>query len=59
MTSMTQHERRAVTALCALIASAENPVVFIELIIELDALLQELNNHQVKRTGFEGEGTAT
>lgn len=56
---MTEHEHRMVTALCARIADEQNPLVFTQLILELDALLEELNNHQPKRTGFEGENKAT
>ena len=56
---MTNRERQRVMALCALIAGEKNPVVFRELIIELGAVLEELNNHQEKRTGFEGESMAT
>jgi hypothetical protein len=59
MATMTNHERQRVMALCALIAGEKNTVVFNELIIELDTLLQELNNHQAKRTGFEGGNMAT
>ena len=56
---MTEHERRMVTALCARISEEKNPVVFRQLLIELDALLENLNNHQTRRTGFEGENAAT
>jgi hypothetical protein len=56
---MTEHERQTVKALCARTADEKNPVVFTQLIIELDALLEKLNNHQAKRTGFEGENMAT
>ena len=56
---MTENERRMVTALCARIASEKNPVVFRQLLFELDTLLEKLNNHQAKRTGFEGENMAT
>ena len=56
---MTEHERRMVTALCARIVDEKNPVLFTQLIIELDALLEKLNNPQAKRTGFEGENLAT
>jgi hypothetical protein len=54
MASMTEHERETVTVLCARIADEENPVVFRQLLIQLDALLEKLNNHQAKRSGFEG-----
>lgn len=57
--AMTEHERGMVTKLCARIVDEKNPVVFRQLLIELDALLQELNNHQAKRTGFEGDNMAT
>jgi hypothetical protein len=56
---MTEHERVMVTALCARIADEKNPFVFRQLLIELDALLETLNNHQAKRSGFEGENMAT
>jgi hypothetical protein len=48
MASMTEHERELVTALCARIADEKNPFVFRQLLIELDALLEKLNNHQAK-----------
>jgi hypothetical protein len=59
MASMTGHERQMVIALCARIADEKNPVVFRQLLIELDALLEKLNVHQATRTGFEGENMAT
>jgi hypothetical protein len=59
MASMTEHERDLVTALCARIADEKNPFVFSQLLIELDALLEKLNNHQANRSGFEGENMAT
>jgi len=59
MAVMTEHERQMVIALCARIADEKNPVVFGKLLIELDALLEKFNNHQPKRSGFEGENMAT
>lgn len=56
---MTDHEHRMVTALCSRIAGEKNPVVFRQLLFELEALLEKLINHQAKSTGFEGENTAT
>ena len=56
---MTEHERQMVTTLCARISEEMDPIVFTELLVELDALLEKLNNHQATRTGFEGENTAT
>jgi hypothetical protein len=56
---MTEHERRAVTALCARIAGEKNPVVFRQLLFELDALLEKLNSHPAEWTGFEDENIAT
>ena len=56
---MTEQERRAVTVLCARIAGVKNPVIFRQLLFELDALLEKLNNHQAKRTEFEDENMAT
>jgi hypothetical protein len=52
---MTVEERQMVTALCARIADERNPVAFRHLLIELDALLEKVTNHQEKRTGFEGQ----
>ena len=59
MASMTEHERVMVIALCARIADEKNPFAFRQLLIELDALLEKLNNHHAKRSGFEGENMAT
>jgi hypothetical protein len=59
MAFMTQHERQMVISLCARIADEKNPVVFTQLLIELDALLERLNHHQAKPSGFEGENMAT
>jgi hypothetical protein len=56
---MTQHERQMVTALCARISEEKNPVLFTQLLIELDALLEKVNNPKARRTGFEGEDMAT
>ena len=50
MASMIEHERQMVTALCTRIADETNPVVFSQLLIELDALLNKMNNHQATRT---------
>jgi hypothetical protein len=60
MAFMPQHERQMVIGLCARIADEKNPVVFNQLLIELDALLERLlNNHQAKLSGFEGDSMAT
>jgi hypothetical protein len=56
MEFMTQHERQMVIGLCARIADEKNPVVFSQLLIELEKLL---NNHQAKPSGFEGEHMVT
>lgn len=56
---MTEHERQMVTTLCARIVDEQDPAVFVNLLVELDALLGELSTHQAKRTGFEGENMAT
>jgi len=56
---MSEHERRMVTTLCTRILDEKNPVVFTQLLIELDALLEKLNNHQIKPSGFEGDNIAT
>ncbi len=39
---MTVHEREMVTSLCARINDEEDPNVFTELVIELEALLETL-----------------
>lgn len=59
MGSMTEHEREMVTALCARIVDEKDPVVFGQLLIELDELLEKFSSHQAKRTGFEGENMST
>ena len=59
MALITEHERQRLTILCARIIEEKNLAVFTQLLIELDALLDNLNNHQARRTGFEGENTAT
>ena len=41
---MTEHERQMVTALCTQISEEKNPLVFKQLLFELDALLETLNN---------------
>jgi len=40
-TSMTDHERETLTTLCARISYEKNPAVFLELLIELEALLNK------------------
>jgi hypothetical protein len=52
---MTEHERTILLALCARIVREENPAVFVELLIELEALLEGINNHHARNAGFEGE----
>ena len=59
MALMNEHEREMLTALCARIADEKNPVVFRQLLVELDALLEKLNDHQAKRSGLEGDSMAT
>ena len=44
MASMTENERQAVTDLCTRIAAEINPVVFSQLLIDLNALLEKLDN---------------
>ena len=56
---MAEHERQMVTTLCARVVNEENPAVLVSLLVELNALLQKLRSHQVRRTGFEGENMAT
>jgi len=59
MALMNEHEREMLTALCARIADEKNSIAFRQLLIELDALSENLNNHQAKRSGFEGENMST
>jgi hypothetical protein len=44
---------------CGQSTDENNPVAFRQLLIELDELLEKLNNRQAKRSGFEGDNTAT
>jgi hypothetical protein len=56
---MTEHERDKVKLLCARIVDEKNPLVFRQLVIELEALLERVTNHQDARlTEVEGEDTA-
>lgn len=59
MASMTEHEREMVTSLCARIANEKNPVVFRQLLNELDALLENTNNHKINRSGLESTDAKT
>ena len=45
---MTDHERQMVTSLCARISDEKNPVVFTQLVYELDALLEKLEEQSGK-----------
>lgn len=56
---MTEYEREMLTVLCARISSEQDHAVFTQLVVELGALLERVNNHHARRTGFEGENTAT
>lgn len=53
MASMTEHEREMVKTLCAQIVDEKNPAVFRQLIIELDALLEKLNDHRANQLGVQ------
>lgn len=39
---MTEHERQRVTALCARIVEERDPAVYLELLIELETVLDEV-----------------
>lgn len=52
---MTGHEREIVTKLCARIVDEKNPVVFRQLLIELDALLDRVKNHQATYSEYESQ----
>lgn len=56
---MTEYEHQMVKSLCARIVHEEDPYVLVSLLVELNALLEKLHYHQVRRTGFEGEDVAT
>ena len=56
---MTEQERQMVKALCARIVDEKDPVVFRQLLIQLNALLEKANTAQATPTGFEGENMAT
>lgn len=55
---MTEYEHQAVKSLCARIVHEEDPYVLVSLLVELNALLETLHNHQVRHTGLEGEDMA-
>lgn len=55
---MTEYEHQMVTSLCARIVHEEDPYVLVSFLVELNALLEKLRNHQVRRR-FEGEDVAT
>lgn len=55
---MTEYEHQMVTSLCAPIVHEEDPYVLVSFLVELNALLEKLRNHQVRRR-FEGEDVAT
>jgi hypothetical protein len=55
---MTEHEREMLTKLCARITDEKNPAVFEDLLIELNALLEKVNNCRGEGTEFQGENTA-
>ena len=59
MSLMSQYEHERVTSLCDRIVGEKNPAVFMQLLVELDAVLKKMNNHQAKRSGFEGDSMAT
>jgi hypothetical protein len=54
---MTEHEREMLTKLCARITDEKNPAVFEDLLIELNALLEKVNNCRGEGTEFQGENT--
>lgn len=56
---LTPHDDERVTSLCERIVEEKNPVVFRQLLIELDALLEKLNDQQTNRSGREGDSLAT
>jgi hypothetical protein len=50
---MTEHERKILLALCARIVDEKNSAVFVELLIELEALLEGMNNHHARHAWLE------
>lgn len=45
---MTEYEREKLKALCARIIDEQNPAIFTQLLVELDALLEQVNDHHAK-----------
>jgi hypothetical protein len=59
MAVMNEHAHEMLTSLCTRIVDETNPVIFRQLLIELDALLEKLNNNRGKRSGFEDEKSSS
>lgn len=52
---MTQHESEMVKTLCARVRDEQDPIVFTELLTELDALLEKLGTRKARCVGFESK----
>jgi hypothetical protein len=55
---MTEHENKVLKTLCARISAEQDPVIFTDLLTELDALLEKLATRKARCVGFESENTA-
>ena len=52
---MTEHENEILKTLCARVRDEQDPIVFTDLLTELDALLQTLATRKARCVGFESE----
>ena len=55
---MTEHENEILKTLCARISTEQDPILFMDLLTELDALLETLATRKARCVGFESENTA-
>lgn len=53
--AMTEHENQTLKDLCARINAEQDPIVFTDLLTELDALLEKLATRKARCVGFESE----
>ena len=52
---MTEHENKMLKTLCARISAEQDPIVFTNLLTELDAFLEKLATRKARSVGFESE----
>jgi hypothetical protein len=53
--TMTEHENEILKTLCARVSAEQDPLVFADLMTELDALLEKLATRKARCAGFESE----